>query len=354
MEFTAKAIADILQGEVIGNPNTKVNTISKIEEAQEGALAFLANPMYENFLYTTNASIVLVSKEFKPKKKVKPTLIVVDDSYKAFATLVDIYQNIQKNEIKGIDELAFIDKTAKLGNDIYVGAFSYIGKNVKIGNNVKIYPQVYIGENVEIGDNTILYPGVKVYHKCKIGKNCVIHSGTIIGSDGFGFAPQKDGSYKKIQQIGNVIIEDNVEIGANTVVDRATLGSTIIRKGVKLDNLIQIAHNVEIGENTVIAAQTGISGSTKLGKNCMIGGQAGFVGHVKIADYTKVGAQAGVSKGIKEPGTVVMGAPAFEIRKFQRAYAAFKNLPDTTKKIHQLEKQLQEIKNLLKEKNIDL
>ncbi len=352
MEYTAKAIADILDGEVIGNPRTKVNTIAKIQEAHEGALSFLANPMYENYLYTTKASIVLVNKDFKPKDKVKATLIKVDDAYKAFATLVEIYQNFKQTEKTGIEEFAFIDPSAQIGKQVYIGSFSYIGKNVKIGNNVKIYPQVYIGDDVLIDDNTTIYPGVKIYHQTKIGKNCIIHSGTIIGSDGFGFAPQKDGTYKKIQQIGNVIIEDNVEIGANTVIDRATLGSTVIKKGVKLDNLIQIAHNVEIGENTVMAAQSGVSGSTKLGKNCMIGGQVGFVGHIQVADYTKVGAQAGVSKNVNRKGTVLMGSPAFEIRDFQRSYVGFKHLPDLIKKINELERQitkLEQLENLKKE-----
>ncbi len=351
MEFTAKAIADILKGEVVGNPSVKVHTIAKIEEAKQGALSFLANPVYENYLYTTNASIVLVNKDFKPKQNYKPTLIKVDDAYKAFATLVEVYQNIKQQNISGVEEFAFIDKTAKIGENVYIASFSYIAKNAKIGNNVKIYPHVYIGENVEIGDNTIIYPGVKIYHDCKIGKNCIFHSGVVIGSDGFGFAPQEDGTYKKIQQIGNVIIEDNVEIGANTVVDRATLGSTVIKKGVKLDNLIQIAHNVEVGENTVIAAQAGVSGSTKIGKNCMIGGQSGFVGHIKVADFTKIGAQAGVSKTIKEPNTVLMGSPAFEIHNFQRSYVAFKKLPDTMKRIQELEKQINELKQLLQDKS---
>jgi UDP-3-O-[3-hydroxymyristoyl] glucosamine N-acyltransferase len=347
MEYTAKSIAELLQGEVIGNIHQKVTTIAKIEEATPGSLTFLANPAYSNYLYTTKASVVLIGKDSVPETKVKPTLIVVEDAYKAFAMLVDIYQKFKNEDFVGIEEMAFIHKKAILGTKIYVGAFAYISKNASIGDNVKIYPHVYIGPNVQIGDSTILYPGVKIYHDCKIGKNCIIHAGTIIGADGFGFAPQKDGTYMKIQQIGNVIIEDNVEIGANAAIDRATLGSTIIHKGVKLDNLIQVAHNVEIGENTVIAAQTGIAGSTKLGKNCLIGGQSGFVGHIKIANKTNIGAQAGIVKSIKKENTMLLGSPAFDLTKFHRSYSVFKNLPNLRSKLYEMEKQIKELKDKL-------
>lgn len=350
MEYTAKTLADLLDAEVIGNPSERVFSFAKIEEAKKGDITFLANPAYTKYLTTTEASIVLIDRDNLPKQKIKPTLIVVDDSYKAFATLVDIYQKLFTEDIKGIEEFAFIDKTAILGDNIYIGSFSYIGKNVTIGDNVKIYPQVYIGNNVKIGDNTVIYPGVKIYHECQIGQNCIIHSGTIIGADGFGFAPKKDGTFMKIQQIGNVVLEDNVEIGANTTVDRATLGSTHIKKGVKLDNLIQIAHNVEIDENTVIAAQTGIAGSAKIGKNCLIGGQTGIVGHIKIADKTNIGAQSGIGKTIKKEGAFFLGSPAFELSKFHRSYAVFKNLPELKRQIEDLEKQLKQLKKNLENK----
>ncbi len=343
MEYTAKSIADLLSGEVIGNKSEKVISISKIQEAKEGELSFLANPAYESFLYSTEASIVLINKNDVPEKKVKPTLIVVDDAYKAFATLVDIYQKLKNTDKSGIEEMAFINRTAILGNDIFIGSFSYIDAYASIGDKVQIYPQVFIGENVQIGENTIIYPGVKIYQNCVIGKNCIIHSGTIIGSDGFGFAPQKDGTFLKIHQIGNVIVEDNVEMGSNCSIDRATLGSTIIRKGVKLDNLIQVAHNVEIGENTVMAALTGIAGSTKLGKNCLIGGQVGFVGHIKVADKTNIGAQAGIVKSVTKENTMLLGSPAYELSKFHRSYSVFKNLPDLRSEMNNLQKQLNEL-----------
>lgn len=350
MEYTAKTLADLLDAEVIGKPSEKVFSFAKIEEAKKGDITFLANPAYAKYLTTTEASIVLIDRDNLPKQKLKPTLIVVDDAYKAFATLVDIYQKFFTEDIKGIEEFAFIDKTAILGDNVYIGSFSYVGKNVTLGDNVKIYPQVYIGDNVKIGDNTVIYPGVKIYHECLIGQNCIIHSGTIIGGDGFGFAPKKDGTFMKIQQIGNVVLEDNVEIGANTTVDRATLGSTHIKKGVKLDNLIQIAHNVEIDENTVIAAQTGIAGSAKIGKNCLIGGQTGIVGHIKIADKTNIGAQAGIGKTIKKEGGIFLGSPAFELSKFHRSYAVFKHLPDLKNQIDDLEKQIKQLKKSIENK----
>lgn len=348
MKFSAKRIAEYLNGEIIGDPDVVVDSFSKIEEGKEGSLSFLANPKYTPYLYKTNASIVIVDKDYPNLDKIKPTLIKVANAYQAFASLLKLYDAVFSPEKKGIEEPAFIDETAKYGKDVYIGAFSYIGKNVEIGNNVKIYPQVYLGDNVKIGDNTIIRPGVKIYNDCVIGNNCTIHSGTIIGSDGFGFAPQESG-YEKVYQIGNVIIEDNVEIGANTTIDRATLGSTVIKKGVKLDNLIQVAHNVEIGEHTVIAAQTGISGSTKLGKYCMVGGQAGFVGHISIADEVKIAAQSGVEKTVKNPGEILQGSPAYNARQYQRSYVVFRKLPDLQKKIYELEKELQTLTQKLKE-----
>ncbi len=346
MKFSAKRIAEYLNGEIIGNPDVVVDSFSKIEEGREGSLSFLANPKYTPYLYETNASIVIVDKDYPDRDKIKPTLIKVENAYQAFASLLKLYDAVFSAKKNGIEEPSFIDETAKYGKDVYIGAFTYIGKNVEIGNDVKIYPQVYIGDNVKIGDGTVIRPGVKVYHDCVIGKNCTIHSGVIIGSDGFGFAPQGS-SYEKVYQIGNVIIEDNVEIGANTTIDRATLGSTIIRKGVKLDNLIQVAHNVEIGEHTVIAAQTGISGSTKLGKYCMIGGQAGFVGHITIADEVKVAAQSGVEKTVKNKGEILQGSPAYHARQYQRSYVVYRKLPELQKQVYELEKMVKELSEKL-------
>ena len=343
MEFTAKAIAEYLKGEIEGDAETKVNGISKIEEGTPGTISFLANLKYEKYLYTTNASIVLVNKDLKVQKKVKSTLLRVDDAYQAFANLLDLYaQSLQQK--KGIDKMAVMAETAKIGKDVYIGALAYIGENVELGDNVKIYPHVYLGDNVIVKSNTTLFSGVKVYHDCKIGSNCSMHSGVIIGSDGFGFAHQSDNNFKKVPQLGNVIIEDNVEIGANTTVDRATLGSTIIRKGVKLDNLIQIAHNVEIGENGVIAAQTGIAGSTKIGKGCMIAAQVGIVGHIKIADNVKIGAQSGVTNNIDKQGEIVLGSPAFNIYSKRRAIAIYRNLPELIQKINSLERELKNLR----------
>jgi UDP-3-O-[3-hydroxymyristoyl] glucosamine N-acyltransferase len=343
MEFTAKTVADFLKGEIIGDPNIKVSEVSSIEEGKPGALTFLANPKYETYIYTTKASIVLVSKDFNPKKNVPATMVKVDDSYKAFASLLDLYQNSLPQK-SGIDPKASIQPTAKIGADCYVGDFSVIGDNVELGNNVKVYPQVYLGDLVKIGRNSIIYPGVKIYNGCIIGENCIIHSGTVIGSDGFGFAPT-DSVYKKIPQIGNVILEDDVEIGANCTIDRATMGTTLLRKGVKLDNLVQIAHNVEIGEHTVMAAQVGISGSTKVGERCMFGGQSGSAGHISIADSVKVAAQSGIANNIKTEGSAILGTPAFDFRKATRSIAAFKNLPDIVSRLNQLEKELKELKS---------
>lgn len=342
MEFTARQISDILSGTITGDPETKVSRLSKIEEGTPGSLTFLANPKYTEFIYSTGASVVIVANDFTPEKPISATLIRVADAYGSFAKLLEVYNQIQKNK-KGIEQPSFIAPTAKTGSDIYVGAFAYVGHNSVIGDRVKIYPGAYVGDNVTIGNDSTLYAGVKVYSDCVIGTSCTLHAGVIIGADGFGFAPSS-GSYQKVAQIGNVIIEDHVEIGAGTTIDRATLGSTIIRKGVKLDNLIQIAHNVDIGENTVIAAQTGVAGSTKIGKNCMIGGQVGIVGHITIADETKIAAQSGIGTSITEKGQIVQGSPAFPISDYRRTYVVFKKLPDLDKKILELEKLLSELK----------
>jgi len=341
MELSAKQIANILNGIVEGNENVLVNGLAKIEEGTPGKLTFLANPLYTNYIYTTKASIVIVNKNFIPESPIDATLIRVDDAYSAFAKLIKYY-NRNKQCSPGISTKASISNSAKIGNDVYIGDFVYIGENTIIADEVKIYPNVFIGDNVFIDSETVIFPGVSIYDNSKIGKRCNIHSGVVIGSDGFGFVPQKDNMYEKILQIGNVVIEDDVEIGANTTIDRATLGSTIIKRGVKLDNLIQVAHNVEIGENTVIAAQTGISGSTKIGRNCMIGGQVGIVGHLTIADNVKIAAQSGVSSSITKPGTVFMGSPAFEVDKFKRAYVYFRNFDNIISRIRNIEKKLKQ------------
>lgn len=337
MQFTAAQIAMLVNGKVEGDMNASVSDFGKIEEAKAGQLAFLANPKYEDYLYTTGASIVIINSTLELKQPISSTLIRVEDPYTAFAGLLAKYQEIKTQQLNGVQEPNFIAPSAKMGQNVFVGALSYIGENVVIGNNVKIFPQVYLGNNVVIGDNTILYPGVKIYNDCNVGSNVIIHAGTVIGSDGFGFAPQPDGSFKKVPQIGNVVIEDFVEIGANTTIDRATMGSTFIRKGAKIDNLVQIAHNVEVGNNSVIAAQAGVSGSTKLGKNVMIGGQAGIVGHIVLADGVKINAQSGVSKAIKTPGAAVTGSPAYDYTSALRSQAVSRNLPDLEKRLKQLE-----------------
>jgi UDP-3-O-[3-hydroxymyristoyl] glucosamine N-acyltransferase len=344
MKFTAKQLADVLQGTVEGNPEVLVSKLAKIEEGVPESVSFLANPQYTQYIYTTDASVVIVNNDFKPEQPLKDnlTLIRVEDAYKAFAKLLETYNQLQLNK-KGVDKLSSISDSAAVGSDVYIGAFAFIGNNAKIGDNVKIYPHAYIGDNVEIKDNTTLFSGVKVYANCVIGADCTIHSGVIIGADGFGFAPDSAG-YQKVPQIGNVIIEDKVEIGSNTTIDRATLGSTVIKKGVKLDNLIQVAHNVEIGENTVIAAQTGIAGSTKIGKNCMIGGQVGIIGHISIADNVKIAAQSGVGSSITKEGEILQGSPAFQIGDYKRSYVSFRNLPQIQEKIQTLEKEIQQLK----------
>lgn len=338
MNFTAAQIAMLINAKVDGDANITVNSFGKIEEAKQGQLAFLANPKYEEFLYTTQASIVIISDSLVLKQPVAATLLRAKDAYTAFATLLSKYQEMMTQQLSGIQQPSFIADSAKLGQNVFVAAFTYISKNAVIGNNVKLFPGVVIGDNVTIEDNCILHAGVKVYHDCKIGKNVTIHAGTVIGSDGFGFAPQPDGTYQKVPQIGNVIIEDNVEIGANTTIDRATMGSTFIRQGVKLDNLIQVAHNVEIGTNTVIAAQAGISGSTKVGKNVMMGGQVGTAGHIVIADGSKIAGQSGITKSVKQPNLTLTGTPANESSTVLRSQVMAKKLPELEKRISDLEK----------------
>ncbi|MFN5942755.1 MAG: UDP-3-O-(3-hydroxymyristoyl)glucosamine N-acyltransferase [Bacteroidota bacterium] len=348
MQFTALQIATLLKGKLVGEPEAKINQVAKIEEAKAGSLSFVANPKYEEYLYSTDASIIIINEDYELKQPVKATLIRVKDAYSSFAYLLEKYNEIQSNAgKKGIEQPSYISKSASIGKNVYVGSFTYIGDNVLIGDNVKIYPGCYIGDNVVINEETKLFASVKIYDDCSVGARVTIHSGTVIGGDGFGFAPQKDGSFKKVPQIGNVIIEDDVEIGANTTIDRATMGSTIIKKGVKLDNLIQIAHNVEIGENTVIAAQSGISGSTKIGKHNMIGGQVGVVGHIQTANGTKVGAQSGITKSITTPNTSVNETPAFDYKASLKSQAIFRNLPDLQKRILELERQLATLKNQL-------
>jgi UDP-3-O-[3-hydroxymyristoyl] glucosamine N-acyltransferase len=342
MEFTITQIAGMLGGHVSGDGNQKINMLAKIQDAKPGQIAFLSNPKYEQYIYTTLASAVIVKKDFQPRKEITTALILVEDPYTSFTALLEEYHKLVSFQKTGVEQPCFIGTNSVIGKNIHRGAFSYIGNDVKIGDNVKIYPHVYVGDTVVIGDNTILHTNVKLYAGTKVGNNCIIHAGTVIGSDGFGFAPQADGSYKTIPQLGNVIIEDHVSIGANTVIDCATLygDSTIIHQGVKLDNLIQIAHNVEVGKNTVIAAQTGISGSTKLGENCLIAGQVGIAGHLVIANKTGIGAQAGIGKSIKEEGEKIMGSPAFDVKKYYKAYAVFKQLPELNERLRELEKKV--------------
>lgn len=338
MQFSAAQIASLIGGKIEGDPTKSVGSFAKIEEAQEGQLAFLANPKYEEFLETTGASIIIINETQEVKQPLNAALIRVPDAYSAFAQLLSKYQQMMTQQLTGIQQPSFIAPTAKIGNNVFIGAFAYVGEHVVIGDNTKVFPQTYIGDHAKLGVNTIVHPGVKIYHDCIVGDNVIIHGGTVIGSDGFGFAPQTDGTYQKIPQIGNVLIEDYVEIGSNATIDRATMGSTIIRKGAKLDNLIQIAHNVEVGQNTVIAAQAGVSGSTKIGNNVMIGGQAGIVGHISIADGSKINAQSGVSKSIKFPNSAVTGSPAYEYGAALRAQVAGRNLPELEKKIKELER----------------
>jgi len=347
MKFNARTIADFTKGEIIGDPEVVVTDVSRIEEGREGTLAFLANTKYEKYLYSTTASIVLVNKDLHVNGNLNCTIIKVENAYDAFASLLELYAK-SIPEKTGIEQPSYIHPTAQIGENHYIGAFAYIGANVVIGKNVKIYPQSFIGDFTQIKDNTVIYAGVKIYHGCVIGHDCIIHSGVVIGADGFGFVQQPDQQYKKIPQVGNVIIEDLVEIGSNVTIDRATMGSTIIRKGTKFDNLIQVGHNVEIGENSVIVSQAGIAGSTKIGRNCMIGGQVGLAGHLKIGDNVKIGAQSGVSNNLKDNETV-LGSPAIDATKQIKAMIVYKSLPEMSKKIDELEKELKALREKMKE-----
>lgn len=339
MEFTAKDIANLINGKIEGDPEVIVYKVSKIEESEGGSLTFLANPKYTSYVYSSKAAVIIVDNDFRPEYPIQSTLIRVINPYSAFAGLLEYYNNIKHNR-SGISDKSDIADTARLGNNVYVAPFVVIGENTEIGDDVKIYSNTVIGDNVRIGNNCLIFSNVNVYADCIIGSHVTLHSGVVIGSDGFGFAPQQDNNYQKIAQIGNVILEDYVEVGANTSIDRATMGSTIIRKGVKLDNLIQIAHNAEIDENTVIAAQSGVSGSTKVGKNCMIGGQVGIVGHLQIGDEVRIAAQSGITSSIKEKGHTVLGSPALEYNDFKKAYIYFKNLPSLVERLNKLEIQV--------------
>ncbi len=339
MRFTASQIAGILGGEIDGNPEIAVDKLAKIEEGVEGSLTFLANPKYTSFIYSTQASITIVNKDFEPEQGISTTLIKVDDAYKAFSKLLEYYNQVKNNKV-GIEEPVHISESSTMGEGAYVGAFSYIGENVKIGDQVKIYPNVFIGDNVVIGNQVTLFAGAKVYSETVIGDHCTIHSGAILGADGFGFAPNESGEYSKVPQTGNVILEDHVDIGAGTTIDRATLGSTILRRGVKLDNQIQIAHNVEIGEHTAIAAQTGVAGSTKIGKHCLIGGQVGIVGHITIGDRVKIQAQSGIGRNVKDD-EVLQGSPALPYADYNKSYVHFKNLPKLVKRLFAVESSIQ-------------
>jgi len=341
MEFSANDIAGLLGGEVEGDGSVKVNNVSKIDQGIPGTLAFLANPAYAKYIYTTKASVVLVNRDFKPEDELSCTLIRVDDAYASIAKLLNYYEQSKPKKV-GVEQPSFISESATVGEQVYVGAFAYIGENATIGKNVKIYPNVYIGDGVTVGDDTILYAGVKVYAGCKVGKNCILHAGSVVGSDGFGFAPTSDGSYDKIAQVGNVEIRDNVEIGSNTTIDCATMGSTVINEGVKIDNLVQIAHNVEVGKNTVIVAQVGVAGSAKIGENCMIGGQVGIAGHLQIGNNVKIGAQSGISNNVKDNSTI-LGTPAFGHRDFMKSYAVFKNLPQLRSDVIELGRKIKDL-----------
>lgn len=346
MQFPASQIALLVNGKVEGDSAVAVTSFGKIEEAGPGQLSFLANPKYEDYLYTTGASVIIVNEAFELKQPVKATLIRVADAYTAFATLLGKYQEIMQQQLTGVQQPCYIAPTASYGDNVFIGAFAWLGEHVKVGHNSKIYPHVYLGNKVKVGEHCVIHPGVKIYHECVIGNHVTIHAGTVIGSDGFGFAPQADGSFKKVPQIGNVVVEDHVEIGANATIDRATIGSTLIKSGAKLDNLIQVAHNVEVGHSTVIAAQAGISGSTKIGNGVMIGGQAGIVGHIQLGDGAKVNAQSGVSKSI-EPGKAVTGSPAYDYTAALRSQAAARKLPELEKRVKELEAL---VKQLLSEK----
>ena len=342
MEFTVEQIAQMLKGRVIGDKSLKVNQLAKIEEGSIGCISFLSNLKYEHFIYSTDSSAVIVDQQFQAKKTYKTTLIVVENAYAAFTTLLQEYQKILTQNKKGIEQPSFISSTAEVGSEVYIGAFAYIGEHCTIGNNTKIYPNVAIADSCIIGNNCTIYSGAKIYHNTVIGNNCTIHSNAVIGADGFGFAPQADGTFAAIPQLGNVILEDDVSIGANTTVDRATMGSTILRRGVKIDNLVQIAHNVEIGKNTVIAALTGISGSTKLGENCMIGGQVGMAGHITVADKTTVTAQSGITKTVRQSGRIMAGSPAQDSHDNLKSQVLYKNLPKIEQRLRAIEEKFKD------------
>ncbi len=343
MKFTATQIAGILEGKVEGNPNAEVWNVAKIEEGAPGMISFLANPKYTPYIYETQSSIVIVNDDFEATAPIQATLIRVQDAYASFAKLLAFYDQMTQNK-QGVSSLSFVSKSAQCGDNLYLGEFSFVGENAKIGNNVKIYPQVYVGDGCTIGDNTVLYPGVKLYRNTVVGENCILHAGAVLGADGFGFAPQPDGHYEKIPQVGNVVVEDNVEIGANTTIDRATMGSTRIHQGVKLDNLIMLAHNTEVGENTAMAAQTGVSGSTHIGKNCVIAGQCGFVGHIKVADGARIGAQSGILGNIRKADDY-MGSPSQPLRQYLVSNARFRHIDEMARKLDVLEKELTELKS---------
>ena len=343
MEFTAQQIAGIIGGEIVGNPEEKVNTFAKIEEGKAGAISFLANPKYNHHLYDCKSSIIIIAQSLEIEQEMEATLLKVEDPYQSFGLLMRTYQQLQTKK-SGVSKLADIHESAKIGQHAFIDSFTKIGANVIIGDNCQVYGNVSIGDNVTIGHNTIVFANVSIYNDCIIGNHCTFHSGVVVGGDGFGFAPNSENNYQKIPQIGNVIIEDHVELGANTTIDRATMGSTVIKKGVKLDNLVQIAHNVEIGENTVIAAQTGIAGSTKIGKNCMIGGQVGIAGHLTIADYTKIGAKAGIGSNITEEGRILLGAPAFDLSDYKKSHVVFTKLPEIYRLTKDLEKEINKLK----------
>ncbi|HTX88186.1 MAG TPA: UDP-3-O-(3-hydroxymyristoyl)glucosamine N-acyltransferase [Bacteroidales bacterium] len=337
MEYSAQEIAAVLNGTVDGDPGVRISRLSKIEEGEPGTMTFLANPAYTEFIYTTRASVVVVNRDFTPVRSLQATMIRVENAYDAFARLLEIFTRMNDQQT-GVSPFAFVSKTARLGENVYLGEFVSVGENVEIGSNTRIHPNTTLGDRVKIGENTVLYSGVRIYRECEIGNRCILHAGVVIGSDGFGFAPQADGSFKKIIQAGNVVIGDDVEIGANSTVDRATLGSTLIHRGVKIDNLVQVAHNVEIGENTVIASQSGIAGSTRIGRNCMIAGQVGIIGHLVIADNVTIGAQSGVGQSIPDKGAVILGTPAMDASKTRRNYIHWKNMEDIVKRLNQLEK----------------
>ncbi len=345
MKFLASQIAALLSGTVEGDPNAEVWNVAKIEEGRPGMLSFLANPKYTSYIYETQSSVVIVNRDFEPKQPVAATLIRVDDAYASFAKLLAYYDQMSQNKT-GVSSLAFVSSSARMGENLYLGEFAFIGENAVIGNNVKIYPQVYVGDGVVVGDNTTLYPGVRLYRNTVIGQRCIVHAGAVIGADGFGFAPQEDGHYEKIPQVGNVVVDDDVEIGANTTIDRSTMGSTRVHKGVKLDNLVHLAHNVEVGENSALAAQVGVSGSTHLGKNCVVGGQSGFVGHLHIADGSKFGGQSGIMGSIKQENQEFMGTPIQPLRQYLTSNARFRHIDEMARKIEMLEKELEQLKSM--------